>query len=177
MKCLMCNSVKLESKTEIEKISYKNTKLFVAMDFTECQDCGYDFVPVEQIKLNDLAVVAAKRTYDGLLTPEQVLKIRLALGFTQSQAAEVFGGGRNAFSKYERGEVAQSEAMDKLLRICAAYPNLVSEVDSKSYQQVKSNVVYIEDWKETDLTNTHNHVFNTSGIITKNLGQDIRYEN
>lgn len=176
MKCLMCNSVDLIAKTELENIPYKNKKLNISMAFTECQECGYDFVPAEQIKLNDLAVVAAKRANDGLLTPEQVLQTRLKLGLTQAQAAEVFGGGRNAFSKYERGEIAQSEAMDKLLKICAAYPNLVNEVGGKCYQQVKSNIIYFENWKETEPTNTQNHVFKTSGIITKKLGQDICYE-
>ena len=38
---------------------------------------------------------------------------------TQEEAAKVFGGGVNAFSKYERGEVTQSAAMDKLIRVAA----------------------------------------------------------
>jgi HTH-type transcriptional regulator/antitoxin MqsA len=33
----------------------------------------------------------------------------------------MFGGGLNAFSKYERGEVIQSEAMDKLIRVSCRY--------------------------------------------------------
>jgi len=72
--------------------------------------------------------VAAKRRADGLLSPEEIRHAREALGLTQHKAAEVFGGGRNAFSKYERGEVAQSVAMDRLIRLCLAHPKMLSEL-------------------------------------------------
>ena len=39
----------------------------------------------------------------------------------QKQITSVFGGGLNAFSKYERGEIIQSEAMDKLIRVTCRY--------------------------------------------------------
>jgi hypothetical protein len=45
------------------------------------------------------------------------------LDLTQANAAEIFGGGQNAFSKYERGEVVQSLAMDRILRFFAAAPD------------------------------------------------------
>ncbi|WP_354470402.1 type II toxin-antitoxin system MqsA family antitoxin [Marinobacterium sp. MBR-109] len=37
----------------------------------------------------------------------------------------MLGGGRNAFSKYERGEVAQSVAMDRIIRVCQTHPSLL----------------------------------------------------
>jgi HTH-type transcriptional regulator/antitoxin MqsA len=40
----------------------------------------------------------------------------------------VFGGGRNAFSKYERGEVSQSVAMDKLIRVCLKHRDVFQEL-------------------------------------------------
>lgn len=148
MKCLMCNSEQLVSKTENEEISYKGRHLSVPMAFTLCECCGYEFVPAEQIKINDKEVIAAKRLADGLLTPDGVLKIRESLGLTQAQAAEIFGGGRNAFSKYERGEVAQSGAMDKLLRLIYKHPSLCEELMECS-ENTQSNIVYMEDWKES----------------------------
>jgi HTH-type transcriptional regulator/antitoxin MqsA len=39
------------------------------------------------------------------------------LNLTKKEAAIMFCGGTNAFSKYERGEVIQSKAMGKLMRL------------------------------------------------------------
>ena len=40
----------------------------------------------------------------------------------------IFGGGTNGFSKYERGETAQSVAMDRLLRLVIADPSKLDEL-------------------------------------------------
>ena len=57
------------------------------------------------------------RDRDGLLTGERIAELRKDLDLTQRQAAAIFGGGSNAFNKYESGEVLQSFAMDRLLRL------------------------------------------------------------
>jgi HTH-type transcriptional regulator/antitoxin MqsA len=62
------------------------------------------------------------READGLLTGNQIKAIRDDLGLTQAEAAKVFGGGKNAFTKYENGDVTQSVAMDKLIRTAYAVP-------------------------------------------------------
>lgn len=148
MKCVMCSSAELLAKSEIESIRYKSKVLQVLMAFTVCQGCGYEFVATEQIKNNDQAVIGAKRRADGLLTPAEIRSARETLGVTQARAAELFGGGRNAFSKYERGEVAQSEAMDKLIRLCLAHPNFMEELDgSVRRSREELNVVYIKGWR------------------------------
>lgn len=128
IKCSMCHSHSVSQLTAQESIAYKNRQLQVPMHYSLCQNCGYEFVAASQIKVNDKVVLAAKREADGLLPPEQVYSIRRQLGLTQAQAAQVFGGGRNAFSKYERGEVVQSVPMDKLLRLVARNPQLLSEL-------------------------------------------------
>ena len=148
MKCVMCSSAELVAKSEIESIRYKSNVLQVLMEFTVCQSCGYEFVATEQIKSNDQAVTGAKRRADGLLTPAEIRAAREALGVTQARAAELFGGGRNAFSKYERGEVAQSEAMDKLIRLCLAHPYFMEELDSSVRRSGgQSNIVYMKGWR------------------------------
>lgn len=72
------------------------------------------------------------------LTVEEYYKThrraRRTLGLSQEEAARLFGGGRNAFSKYERGEVAQSVAMDRLIRLCLSHPELVKELPSLSHK-------------------------------------------
>jgi hypothetical protein len=43
-------------------------------------------------------------------------------------AAALFGGGKVGFCRYEYNDVVQSEAMDTLLRLCAAVPENLRHV-------------------------------------------------
>lgn len=103
-----------------------------------CAECGADPVFEDQIKRNHWRIVNAKRVADGLLTGQQIKELRKELALTQREASEVFGGGANAFSKYERGHVVQSSAMDKLLRLVGKFPYLLSELRGTEPLPVKS---------------------------------------
>ena len=58
----------------------------------------------------------------------EVRRIRRKLGLTQKQAAALFGGGVNAFSRYERGEVEPGPSTVKLLHLLDKHPELLREV-------------------------------------------------
>lgn len=115
--CKLCQSSSIIEHQDIERNHYKNKDYDVAIDYSVCGDCGREFISKPQILSNEARVREAKKKIDGLLSAEEIVAVRKKLNLTQSQAAEVFGGGRNAFSKYERSEVTQSVAMDKLLRL------------------------------------------------------------
>ena len=125
-----CGSQDVTQHSETESVRYRKGTVEATLAYCVCNACGRDFVPPELIRKNDEALRAAKRAYDGLLAPEEIHEARRALGLTQEEAAEVFGGGANAFSKYERGEVSQSAAMDRLIRLCVNHPELVNEIRS-----------------------------------------------
>lgn len=61
---------------------------------------------------------------------KELRRIRKKLGLTQKEAAKVFGGGVNAFSRYERGEIEPSTSTMKLLRLLDKHPELLEEVVS-----------------------------------------------
>jgi HTH-type transcriptional regulator/antitoxin MqsA len=44
------------------------------------------------------------------------------LGITQKEASEIFGGGKNAFSRYERGQVRPGQAVSNLLKMFERHP-------------------------------------------------------
>jgi HTH-type transcriptional regulator/antitoxin MqsA len=91
--------------------------LTVDVEYSVCTQCGAEVILSDQIKRNDCRVRDAWRRADGLLTGAEIVELRKKLGLTQQEAAMIFGGGVNAFSKYELGEVIQSEGMDKLMRL------------------------------------------------------------
>ena len=126
--CKLCKSEDVSDYVEAEEISYKGSTLNVSTAYSLCNNCDREFISKPQILQNEAALRAAKKDYAGLLSSEEIIRARRTLSLTQEQAARVFGGGRNAFSKYERGEVSQSVAMDKLIRICLNHSEVFHEL-------------------------------------------------
>jgi len=125
--CPNCDGAELRTESSAETIRGRDGKKVVVDNYehTVCSQCGFEFVSGTQAKANDQRIVDARRVLDGLLTSSEVLAIRKRFGLRQEDASEIFGGGRNAFSKYERGYVNQSTAMDKLLRVAHEFPEVV----------------------------------------------------
>ena len=65
---------------------------------------------------------------NGLLTPDKIKLIREKLNLTQAQAAGIFGGGINAFSRYERGETSVPRPLSHLLQLLSSHPDLLAEL-------------------------------------------------
>lgn len=58
----------------------------------------------------------------------EIRRIRRKLGLSQAKAAELTGGGHNAFSRYERGESAPLPAVVNLFRLLDRHPDLLKEL-------------------------------------------------
>ena len=59
---------------------------------------------------------------------KEIRRIRRKLGLSQVAAARLTGGGHNAFSRYEHGEVAPLPAVIKLLRLLDKHPELLKDI-------------------------------------------------
>ncbi|MOA63135.1 Antitoxin MqsA [compost metagenome] len=59
---------------------------------------------------------------------ELIKAVRKQLKLTQKQAGEIFGGGPNAFSRYEKGDVDAPTPLVKLFRLLRKHPELGDEV-------------------------------------------------
>ena len=60
--------------------------------------------------------------------PGFIASVRTKLALDQREAAEIFGGGVNAFSRYETGKTRPPLALVKLLRVLERHPELLGEV-------------------------------------------------
>ena len=56
------------------------------------------------------------------------MAVRKKLHLDQREAAEIFGGGANAFSRYENGKTKPSLALVKLLKVLDRHPDLLGEI-------------------------------------------------
>lgn len=120
--CPICGEGKLHPEVGKNPVEYKGQTTELDLHFSLCDACGSEQADAIQTRLNKRLMIAFKKQVDALLTGAEVRALREKLGLNQAEAAQVFGGGPVAFSKYESDDVAQSEAMDKLLRLAAELP-------------------------------------------------------
>jgi HTH-type transcriptional regulator / antitoxin MqsA len=135
--CPICGHEGLQKKTIIETFEYKGKKFdFPNYVIYECSQCGEAIVDKKSMKESGRAIRDFYRKVDGLLTAEEITKIRkFKLCLTQDGASKLLGGGAKGFARYENSEVIQSEAMDNLLRILDVYPHLINVIKDKNRTQ------------------------------------------
>jgi len=104
---------------QVQKVPFTYKGKTIELDQTGefCQSCQEGFLNPAQSRLSDPALKAFHNEVDGLLTPNQIKAVRKGLHLTQAEASRLFGGGPMAFSKYERGEISHSRALDIVLRL------------------------------------------------------------
>jgi HTH-type transcriptional regulator/antitoxin MqsA len=64
----------------------------------------------------------------AIVDPGFVAGVRKKLALDQREAAEIFGGGVNAFSRYETGKTKPPLALVKLLKVLDRHPELLDEL-------------------------------------------------
>lgn len=127
--CPVCGATALTAVTYSDTFKHNERDLVVdGLERYGCVSCKSQPMFPEQIRRNERRIREAKRLADGLLSGHQIRQARELLGLSQQEAAAIFGGGTNGFSKYERGETAQSVAMDRLLRLVMADPSKLEEL-------------------------------------------------
>lgn len=93
-----------------------------------CPSCGEGELDTESSKRYAVAhddLIRCARTKQK----EDIRRIRRKLRLTQVEAARLTGGGRNAFSRYERGEASPMPAVMNLLRLLDKHPELLRELN------------------------------------------------
>ena len=125
--CPMCDSSSLQELQRQETLRDRQDNEFQIpnYEFTFCDDCEFEFLTAKQVRTNDRLLENARRHAVNLLDTDQIRRIRKKYTLRQEDASYIFGGGPSAFSKYERGYISQSTAMDRLLRVADKFPETV----------------------------------------------------
>jgi len=106
-----------------------------------CPECASVFTDEDQARHNLVVTQIATGQEPRYLLPEQIRTWRGGIGLTQREAARLLGGGLNAFSKYETGEVTQSDAMDNLLWLVMRHPGLLSDLAKRRAIQLPQKLL------------------------------------
>jgi len=127
--CPLCDTGQLNEFTHERQELIDGHKVVIpGLLHSLCNHCGEYITTPTQSRYNKQTLIEARqraveeRDRAQRLTPSDILRIRNKLGVTQVQAARVFGGGQNAFSKYENAEISPSGGMEKLLRLADNIP-------------------------------------------------------
>ncbi|MCF8468159.1 MAG: type II toxin-antitoxin system MqsA family antitoxin [Sneathiella sp.] len=129
MACPLCGG-EVQQQMRTYAITYKHLQTDVELPGIFCcsEHCGEGMVEesawdqVEKIKAE------LKANYLGVMAPDHIREVRTHLNLSQRKAGQLFGGGPNAFQKYETGKVTISQPMNNLLRLVAKYPELMIEL-------------------------------------------------
>lgn len=124
--CPACGEGRLEARESTQQVEHAGVKGTIPLHYAVCDVCGSEVAEAGDARANKRAMIAFRKHAEGLLTGREMREARSALHLTQSQAAQLFGGGKVAFSRYENDDIAQSEAMDSLIRVCLARRDTLS---------------------------------------------------
>ena len=132
MKCPCCGAAELIRDTRDTLYTYKGeatTIPAVTGDF--CPACGEVVLDREHgDRYSELMLQFNKQVNAAYVDPNYIVKVRRKLDLDQREAAEIFGGGVNAFSRYENGKTRPPLALVKLLKVLERHPDLLNEVRS-----------------------------------------------
>jgi HTH-type transcriptional regulator / antitoxin MqsA len=128
MKCPACGHPEMVAKTLDETLSYGGQSLTLhTMHGEFCPACGEGVWDIESYRRYTEAQAALLRAVKGDISAD-IRRIRKHLKLTQTELAEVFGVGKVAFSRYERGETRPPAPLVKLLKLVERHPDLLEEM-------------------------------------------------
>lgn len=130
MKCPVCGAAKLIHDTRDLPYTYKGeTTVIPAVTGDFCLACEESILgAAESDRVMREMRTFSKQVNAAIVDPEFITRVRKKLELDQREAAEIFGGGVNAFSRYENGKTKPPLALVKLLRVLERHPDLLNEV-------------------------------------------------
>ena len=130
MKCPTCGKRSLTADTRDLPYTYKGqTTVFAHVTGDFCSACGESLLGAEESRRTmALMLEFNKKVNAALINPDFIAGVRKKLALDQREAAVIFGGGINAFSRYEAGKTKPPIALVKLLKVLDRHPELLDEV-------------------------------------------------
>jgi len=123
--CPLCGAGTLHDGVKVVTQAYKGQAFTSETHGAFCDRCKEGFVEYDATE--EAAWLAFRDRVDAIDAAELV-RIRKKLKLTQMEAAQLAGGGKNAFSRYERGQAKPVAAVVNLFRLLDHHPELLAEL-------------------------------------------------
>ena len=130
MKCPVCGAAELIHDTRDVTYTYKGeTTVIAAVTGDFCPACAESILDAaESNRVMREMRAFSKQVNAAIVDPGFITNVRKKLDLDQREAAEIFGGGINAFSRYENGKTKPPLALVKLFKLLDRHPDLLNEV-------------------------------------------------
>ena len=130
MKCPVCGAARLIHDTRDLPYTYKGeTTVIPAVTADFCPACGESITDMAETERVMREMQAFNQQVNAaIVDPAFIVSVRKKLALGQREAAEIFGGGVNAFSRYENGKTKPPLALVKLFKLLDRHPDLLNEV-------------------------------------------------
>ena len=130
MKCPICGAAELIHDTRDLPYTYKGeTTVIAAVTGDFCPACAESILDTDESHrvMREMRVFS-RQVNAAIVDPGFITNVRKKLDLDQREAAEIFGGGINAFSRYENGKTKPPLALVKLFKLLDRHPELLGEV-------------------------------------------------
>ena len=130
MKCPVCGAAELIHDTRDQPYTYKGeTTVIAAVTGDFCPACAESLLDAaESNRVMREMRAFSKQVNAAIVDPAFITAVRKKLDLDQREAAEIFGGGINAFSRYENGKTKPPLALVKLFKLLDRHPDLLNEL-------------------------------------------------
>jgi putative zinc finger/helix-turn-helix YgiT family protein len=130
--CSVCGARGVTLSREPVDVGTEQRPVLVEPGFAyeHCAACGEDLIPADRLDELFRKAVAIERAADGLLGSDEIRRLRLDLGVTQSRLERLLGVSPKTVTRWESGTVRQSRMADNFMRVLWSHPELVREHDS-----------------------------------------------
>lgn len=130
MECPVCGAAELVRDTRDLSYTYKGeTTVITTVTGDFCPACAESVLDAtESNRVMREMRAFSKQVNAAIVDPGFITHVRKKLDLDQREAAEIFGGGINAFSRYENGKTKPPLALVKLLKLLDRHPDLLNEL-------------------------------------------------
>ena len=135
--CPLCFEGTLQDGKQKQRLEYRGQLYDYMAKGAFCNHCQDGF-PEHDAK--EEARWVAFRDQVDVQEVAELARIRKKLNLTQQEAAKLTGGGKNAFSRYERGQAKPVAAVVNLFKILDRHPALLKELKAGKFHEAAVNV-------------------------------------
>lgn len=127
--CVVCGANAVIDTNDPISVEFREGHYIVdGFSYERCTACGEEFYRAGQVDAIHAAAANQARLERGLLSPDDVRRLRFDLDLTQTALDSALGASPGTVGRWERGSVVQPAVADRLMRLLWAHPELVAEV-------------------------------------------------